>query len=60
MAERALPRTVECAIVRGLLATCRALAESGPTILPVEQNICAAMSLADRVYIINSGLIANR
>jgi branched-chain amino acid transport system ATP-binding protein len=42
-------------IVRDLLATCRALAETGQTILVVEQNISAAMSLADRVYIINNG-----
>ena len=44
-------------IVRDLLATCRALAEAGQTILVVEQNISAAMSLADRVYIINNGHI---
>jgi len=44
-------------IVRDLLATCRALAEAGQTIVIVEQNITAAMSLADRVYIINNGHI---
>ena len=44
-------------IVRDLLATCRALAEAGQTILVVEQNISAAMTLADRVYIINNGHI---
>jgi branched-chain amino acid transport system ATP-binding protein len=44
-------------IVRDLLATCRALAAAGQTILVVEQNISAAMSLADRVYIINNGHI---
>ncbi len=44
-------------IVRDLLATCRALAEAGQTILIVEQNISAAMTLADRVYIINNGYI---
>jgi branched-chain amino acid transport system ATP-binding protein len=44
-------------IVHDLLATCRALAEAGQTILIVEQNISAAMSLADRVYIINNGHI---
>jgi branched-chain amino acid transport system ATP-binding protein len=44
-------------IVRDLLATCRALAEAGQTILIVEQNITAAMTLADRVYIINNGHI---
>ena len=42
-------------IVRDLLATCRALAQAGQTILVVEQNISAAMSLADRVYVINNG-----
>jgi branched-chain amino acid transport system ATP-binding protein len=44
-------------IVRELLTTCRALAEGGQTILLVEQNIRAALSLADRVYVINNGHI---
>ena len=44
-------------IVRDLLATCRALAGSGQTILIVEQNISAAMTLADRIYVINNGHI---
>ena len=44
-------------IVRDLLPTCRALAEAGQTILIVEQNISAAMTLADRVYVINNGHI---
>jgi len=44
-------------IVRDLLATCRALAEAGQTIIVVEQNISAAMSLADRAYILNNGHI---
>src|SRR5262249_20069950 len=44
-------------IVRDLLTTCRSLAEAGQTIVVVEQNITAAMSLADRVYIINNGHI---
>ena len=44
-------------LVHELLATCRALAEAGQTILVVEQNISAAMSLADRAYIINNGHI---
>src|SRR5215472_11090231 len=44
-------------IVHDLLATCRTLADAGQTILLVEQNISAAMSLADRVYIINNGHI---
>jgi branched-chain amino acid transport system ATP-binding protein len=42
-------------IVRDLLATCRALAEAGQTIVVVEQNISAAMSLAHRIYILNNG-----
>jgi branched-chain amino acid transport system ATP-binding protein len=44
-------------IVRDLLATCRALAQGGQTILIVEQNISAAMSLADRVYVLRTGHI---
>jgi branched-chain amino acid transport system ATP-binding protein len=42
-------------IVRDLLATCRTLAEAGQTIVVVEQNISAAMTLADRIYILNNG-----
>ena len=42
-------------IVRDLLATCRTFAEARRTIVVVEQNISAAMSLADRVYITNNG-----
>jgi len=44
-------------IVRDLLATCRSLAEAGLTLVVVEQNVTAAMSFADRVYIINNGHI---
>ena len=44
-------------IVHDLLATCRNLAAAGQTIVLVEQNITAAMSLADRVYVINNGHI---
>jgi branched-chain amino acid transport system ATP-binding protein len=44
-------------IVQDLLATCRTLAEAGQTIVVVEQNISAALTLADRVYIINNGHI---
>jgi len=44
-------------IVRDLLATCRSLADAGLTILLVEQNISAAMMLANRVYILNNGII---
>jgi branched-chain amino acid transport system ATP-binding protein len=46
-------------IVRDLLATCRALAQAGQTILIVEQNISAAMMLADRIYILNNGHIVD-
>jgi branched-chain amino acid transport system ATP-binding protein len=45
-------------IVHDLLATCRNLADSGLTIVVVEQNISAALSLAHRAYIINNGQIA--
>jgi branched-chain amino acid transport system ATP-binding protein len=44
-------------IVQDLLATCRTLAEAGQTIVVVEQNISAALTLADRVYILNNGHI---
>jgi branched-chain amino acid transport system ATP-binding protein len=44
-------------IVRDLLATCRMLAQAGQTLVIVEQNVSAAMTLADRVYIINNGHI---
>jgi branched-chain amino acid transport system ATP-binding protein len=44
-------------IVRDLLATCRMLAEAGQTIVVVEQNISAALTLAARLYIINNGHI---
>jgi len=44
-------------IVRDLLGRCRTLAEAGQTIVVVEQNISAALSLADRVYVINNGHI---
>jgi branched-chain amino acid transport system ATP-binding protein len=44
-------------IVADLLTVCRTLASAGQTIVVVEQNISAALSLADRVYIINNGHI---
>jgi branched-chain amino acid transport system ATP-binding protein len=47
-------------IVRDLLATCRNLAEAGQTILIVEQNISAALTLADRIYVINNGHIVEQ
>ncbi len=47
-------------IVRDLLATCRSLAEAGLTLIVVEQNVTAAMSFADRVYILNNGHIVEQ
>jgi branched-chain amino acid transport system ATP-binding protein len=47
-------------IVRDLLTTCRELADAGQTILLVEQNISAAMTLADRVYVLNNGIIVEQ
>jgi branched-chain amino acid transport system ATP-binding protein len=44
-------------IVRDLLAVCRTLAREGQTVVVVEQNISAALSMADRAYIINNGHI---
>jgi branched-chain amino acid transport system ATP-binding protein len=44
-------------IVRDLLATCRMLAAGGQTIVIVEQNVSAALSLADRVYVLYNGHI---
>ncbi len=44
-------------IVQDLLATCRRLADAGQTIVLVEQNISAALNLADRAYIIRNGHI---
>jgi branched-chain amino acid transport system ATP-binding protein len=46
-------------IVQDLLATCRSLAETGQTIVIVEQNVAAALSLADRAYILNNGHIVD-
>ncbi|MBS0560810.1 MAG: ABC transporter ATP-binding protein [Proteobacteria bacterium] len=42
-------------IVRDLLGICRNLADSGQTIVVVEQNVHAALSFADRVYVLNNG-----
>lgn len=44
-------------IVRDLMQVCRGLAESGHTIIIVEQNVLAALSFAHRCYIINNGHI---
>src|SRR5215813_3222870 len=46
-------------IVQDLVRTCRELADAGQTIVLVEQNIAAALTLAQRAYIINNGHIAH-
>jgi branched-chain amino acid transport system ATP-binding protein len=46
-------------IVQDLVRTCRVLAEAGQTIVLVEQNIAAALTLARRAYIINNGHVAH-
>jgi branched-chain amino acid transport system ATP-binding protein len=46
-------------IVRDLVEACRDLAEAGQTIVLVEQNLAAALTLAHRAYIINNGHIAH-
>jgi len=47
-------------IVQNLLTVCRQLADAGQTIVVVEQNISAAMALADRVYILNNGHVVDQ
>jgi branched-chain amino acid transport system ATP-binding protein len=42
-------------IVRDLVRVSRELAEQGRTIVVVEQNVVAALSFADRVYVLNNG-----
>ncbi len=42
-------------IVRDLMQVCRKLADSGHTVVIVEQNVRAALSFAHRCYIINNG-----
>jgi branched-chain amino acid transport system ATP-binding protein len=42
-------------VVRDLLAICKRLAEEGQTIIIVEQNLAAALSLAHRAYVLNNG-----
>lgn len=44
-------------IVQDLLRVCKELAQAGQTIVVVEQNLAAALSLAHRVYILNNGHI---
>jgi branched-chain amino acid transport system ATP-binding protein len=45
--------------VQDLLRTCRDLANAGQTVILVEQNIAAALTLATRAYIINNGHVAH-
>jgi branched-chain amino acid transport system ATP-binding protein len=42
-------------IVRDLMNACRKLALEGQTIVIVEQNLAAALSIASRAYILNNG-----
>ena len=42
-------------IVRDLVRVSRELAQQGRTIVVVEQNVAAALSFADRVYVLNNG-----
>ena len=42
-------------VVRDLLAICERLAAEGQTIVIVEQNLAAALTLAHRAYILNNG-----
>jgi branched-chain amino acid transport system ATP-binding protein len=42
-------------IVRDILAVCERLAAEGQTIIIVEQNVAAALSIAHRAYILNNG-----
>ncbi|HEV8022151.1 MAG TPA: ABC transporter ATP-binding protein [Candidatus Lustribacter sp.] len=44
-------------IVRDLIATTRVLAAEGRTIVIVEQNVRAALALADRAYVLNKGTV---
>lgn len=44
-------------IVQDLLRVCRKLADAGHTIIIVEQNVRAALSLANRCYILNNGSV---
>ncbi len=46
-------------IVRDLMMVCHRLAEAGQTIIVVEQNIAAALSLARRAYILNNGHVVD-
>ena len=46
-------------IVQNLVEVCRKLAAAGQTIVVVEQNIAAALTLASRVYLMNNGHIVD-
>jgi len=46
-------------IVQDLVRVCRDLAKAGQTIVLIEQNLAAALSLASRVYILNNGQIVH-
>jgi branched-chain amino acid transport system ATP-binding protein len=46
-------------IVHDLVKACRDLADAGQTVILVEQNLGAALTLAHRAYIINNGHIAH-
>ena len=46
-------------IVRDLMKVCRDLAADGQTIVLVEQNLAATLTLAQRIYIINNGHIVH-
>jgi branched-chain amino acid transport system ATP-binding protein len=47
-------------IVHNLMDACRKLIEVGQTIVLVEQNLAATLTLAERVYIINNGHIVHQ
>ena len=46
-------------VVRDLMKVCRDLAAAGQTIVLVEQNLAATLTLAQRIYIINNGHIVH-
>ncbi|MGN6390446.1 MAG: ABC transporter ATP-binding protein [Burkholderiaceae bacterium] len=46
-------------IVKDLTQVCRGLAERGHTVIVVEQNVAAALSLSHRCYILNNGHIVH-
>ena len=46
-------------IVRDLMLACRKLVDAGQTIVLVEQNLAATLTLANRAYIINNGHVVH-